>query len=192
MSTYFIRRGIKMQPKLSALQMNQIARMMRVNHAGEIGANSIYAAQMKVLKNSDACEQIQHMWDQEKVHLAGMDKIIVTTRTRPSALGCLWHFCGSAVGTVTALMGKEAAMACTEAVETVIAKHYNDQIRDLMLINGSEIEKLREIISTFRDEELEHKASAIESNAHEAMCYNVLNVVIQGGCYGAIAIAKRI
>jgi ubiquinone biosynthesis monooxygenase Coq7 len=32
-------------------------------------------------------------------------------------------------------MGKEAAMACTEAVETVIGDHYNDQLRKLVQIN---------------------------------------------------------
>ena len=31
-----------------------------------------------------------------------------------------------AVGVGTALMGKKAAMACTEAVETEIGTHYND------------------------------------------------------------------
>jgi ubiquinone biosynthesis monooxygenase Coq7 len=32
-------------------------------------------------------------------------------------------------------MGKEAAMACTEAVETVIGDHYNDQLRTLYQMN---------------------------------------------------------
>ncbi|CAF4351154.1 unnamed protein product, partial [Rotaria magnacalcarata] len=32
----------------------------------------------------------------------------------------------------TALLGKEAAMACTVAVEAVIGEHYNNQLRDLM------------------------------------------------------------
>lgn len=36
------------------------------------------------------------------------------------------------MGMSTALLGKEAAMACTEAVEDVISEHYNDQLRELM------------------------------------------------------------
>ena len=35
---------------------------------------------------------------------------------------------GYILGAGTALMGKEAAMACTEAVETVIGEHYNEFI----------------------------------------------------------------
>ena len=37
-----------------------------------------------------------------------------------------WNGCG------TALIGKEAAMACTVAVETVIGGHYNQQLRVLL------------------------------------------------------------
>jgi ubiquinone biosynthesis monooxygenase Coq7 len=47
----------------------------------------------------------------------------------------LWEIAGFAVGAGTALMGKEAAMACTEAVETVIGDHYNDQLRTLYQMN---------------------------------------------------------
>jgi hypothetical protein len=39
--------------------------------------------------------------------------------------------CWVAIGAGTALMRKEAAMTCTEAVETVIGDHYNEQLREL-------------------------------------------------------------
>ena len=38
----------------------------------------------------------------------------------------------SALGFGTALMGKEAAMACTVAVEDAIGTHYSDQLRSLL------------------------------------------------------------
>lgn len=46
------------------------------------------------------------------------------------AMGILMELIFS--GMSTAMMGKEAAMACTEAVEDVISEHYNDQLRELM------------------------------------------------------------
>jgi len=35
---------------------------------------------------------------------------------------------GYGLGVLTALLGKEAAMACTEAVETVIGEHYDEYV----------------------------------------------------------------
>ena len=42
---------------------------------------------------------------------------ITLLRSRPTALLPFWHVAGYALGAGTALLGKEAAMACTVAVE---------------------------------------------------------------------------
>jgi ubiquinone biosynthesis monooxygenase Coq7 len=65
------------------------------------------------------------MWDQEKVHLKEFERLIPKYRVRPTALLPLWNIAGFALGAGTALLGKEAAMACTVAVEEVISEHYN-------------------------------------------------------------------
>lgn len=68
------------------------------------------------------------MWDQEKHHLAVFDDMLAQNRVRPTALRPFWEAAGYALGAGTALLGKEAAMACTEAVETVIGQHYNEYV----------------------------------------------------------------
>ena len=55
-----------------------------------------------------------------------MDKLVVQHRVRPTILTEVAKGAGFALGAATALMGKEAAMACTEAVETVIGEHYDE------------------------------------------------------------------
>lgn len=66
------------------------------------------------------------MWDQEKKHLTVMNSLQIQHRTRPTILWDVANVVGFGLGAVTALMGKEAAMACTEAVETVIGEHYDE------------------------------------------------------------------
>lgn len=66
------------------------------------------------------------MWDQEKHHLIVMDKLRVQHQVRPTILSDIAKTAGFGLGVATALMGKEAAMACTEAVETVIGEHYDE------------------------------------------------------------------
>lgn len=122
--------------KLTPEELEFIKPMIRVDQAGEIGANYIYMGQMAVLgKDKNLRPILQEMWDQEKVHLARFDELIAQHRVRPTLLRPLWEIAGFAVGAGTALMGKEAAMACTEAVETVIGDHYNDQLRKLVQLN---------------------------------------------------------
>ena len=69
---------------------------------------------------------MQEMWDQEKKHLAVMNKMQLQHHVRPTILWEVARLGGYGLGTITALMGKEAAMACTEAVETVIGEHYDE------------------------------------------------------------------
>lgn len=66
------------------------------------------------------------MWDQEKKHLAVMDKLQVHHSVRPTILSDVAKIAGFGLGAATALLGKEAAMACTEAVEIVIGEHYDE------------------------------------------------------------------
>jgi ubiquinone biosynthesis monooxygenase Coq7 len=68
------------------------------------------------------------MWEQEKVHLNKFNQLIGDNRVRPTAMTPVWEAAGYALGVSTALLGKEAAMACTEAVETVIGEHYNESV----------------------------------------------------------------
>ena len=83
-------------------------------------------------RNKETAETLEHMRMQEVEHLSDLDVLVADRRVRPSALLPVWEVAGFALGAVTAAMGKEAAMACTVAVEDVIGGHYNDQIRDLL------------------------------------------------------------
>ncbi|XP_064626231.1 5-demethoxyubiquinone hydroxylase, mitochondrial-like isoform X1 [Lineus longissimus] len=167
-------------------------RMIRVDHAGEFGANRIYEGQMAVLGKTEVGPVIQKMWDQEKVHLKKFEELIPQTRTRPTAMLPLWNIAGFALGASTALLGKEGAMACTVAVEDVIGNHYTSQIRELVEDDPERHKELLETIKQFRDEELEHLDTGIEHDAEQAPFYKALTQVIKVGCHGAIWISERI
>ncbi|TPX37266.1 hypothetical protein SeMB42_g06971 [Synchytrium endobioticum] len=181
-------------PKLTPEQRQSIHSMLRVDHAGEIGADYIYRGQLAVLgAHSPAGKEIKRMHEQEQLHLQSFDTILSSNRVRPSALRPLWETAGFALGVGSALLGKEAAMACTEAVESVIGEHYNDQLRELLQIEGNEeVNKLRQVIKDFRDDELEHLDTAVQYDAHQAPLYNPLTAVIKQTCRVAIWIAQRV
>ncbi|KAF9985276.1 ubiquinone biosynthesis monooxygenase Coq7 [Mortierella antarctica] len=179
--------------RLSKEQREVLEEMIRVDQAGELGANWIYRGQYAVLgSDKKVGPLLQHMWDQEKHHLKVFDGIVSQYRVRPTALRPIWEMAGFALGAGTALMGKEAAMACTEAVETVIGGHYNDQLRELLKIDHPDIAELRKVVQQFRDDELEHLDTAIEQGAQRAPQHELLSNAIKQGCKAAIWISSKV
>src|SRR3546814_2861783 len=99
-----------------------LARMLRVDHAGEYGARRIYEGQLAVLGKSACAPTLKHMHAQELVHLRTFEDLLVRHRVRPTLLQPVWHVAGFALGAATALLGEKAAMACTVAVEEEIGR----------------------------------------------------------------------
>jgi len=165
-----------------------VARIVRVDHAGEYGARRIYEGQAAVLGTGPAGQKIRRMYEQELQHLRHFEKLMAERHVRPTALQPLWHVTGFALGAATALMGERAAMACTVAIEEVIDEHYAGQTAAL----GDDEAPLRATIEDFRQDELEHRDTALDAGAAEAPAYPVLNAAIKAGSRLAIWLSERI
>lgn len=161
--------------------------MLRVDHAGEYGARRIYAGQLAILKDQPCADEIRHMAEQEDVHLDAFNKLLPQHGVRPSMLQPFWHVAGYALGAATAMMGPRAAMACTVAVEEVIAEHYDRQIAAL----PDEKAELKAMLQKFRDEEQEHHDTGIAHGAEDTPGYAFLSGAIRAGCKLAIKIAEK-
>jgi len=189
---------------LSAEQRQFLERALRVNQAGELAATLIYTAQTPPIVKAYPNLQplMKHMYDQEAGHFKTFNELLAKHRIRPTAMYPVWQAAATVLGWTTGMMGKEAAMACTEAVETEIGNHYNSQVRELfkwlteLKEKGQELDPelavLIEDVKRIRDEELEHLDHAVEHDAKEAQPYEPLTKVIQYGCKGAIWVSERI
>ena len=163
--------------------------MIRVDQAGEYGATRIYAGQLAILRpSSPAAKLVSRMAMQEQRHLERFNELMAERRVRPTALQPLWDVAGFALGAGTALISPEAAMACTDAVETEIDLHYRDQLDEL----GDDDPELAADIAEFRAEEVEHRDTARAAGAETAVAYPVLTGAIRAACRVAIAICKRV
>ena len=167
----------------------ETASMIRVNQAGEYGATRIYAGQLAIMDNrSPAAREIARMAAQEERHRRTFDAMIATRRVRPTLLAPLWNIAGYGLGMATALIGPEAAMACTVAIETEIDRHYGEQLVEL----GDSDPELSAAVTEFQAEEVEHKAIAMAAGAERAPAFPVMTAAIRLGCRVAIALSKRI
>jgi len=170
----------------------RLAEIIRVDHAGELGAVAIYRGQRAVLGEARGqariAGQLAVMEAQEAEHLARFDRLVVERRVRPTALAPVWRLAGFALGAGTALLGPKAAHACTEAVETVIEQHYAGQIEELAALEP----ELAAELSTFRDEEIAHRDQAVAEGARQAPGYRLLSAVISAGCRAAIKLSEKV
>ena len=163
--------------------------MLRVDQAGEYGATRIYAGQLAVMGDrAPHAAEIAAMATQEAGHRARFDAMIAARGVRPTALQPLWNAAGFALGAATALIGPEAAMACTAAIETEIEKHYSAQLDEL----GDDDPELAATIAEFRDDEREHHATALAAGAERAPAYPLLSGAIRLGCRVAIRLSERL
>ncbi|KAL2369640.1 ubiquinone biosynthesis monooxygenase Coq7 [Blastomyces gilchristii SLH14081] len=189
---------------LTQKQRDFLDSALRVNQAGELAATLIYAAQTPPVTRSHPHLRplMKHMYDQEAGHLTTFNDLVAKHRVRPTAMYPIWEVAATTLGWATGIMGREAAMACTEAVETEIGTHYNDQVREILgwfedaRERGEEPdEELVELVDTLRrirDEELEHLDHAVENDAKDARPYDPLVNVIRLGCRAAIQISQRV
>lgn len=168
------------------------ARMLRVDHAGEVAAKRIYEGQLAVLKpqakSQPATELIGEMAAREEAHLAAFERMVTARQVRPTLLAPLWDVAAFGLGAASALLGPRAAMACTAAVEEAICEHYQQQIEEL----GADDPELSAVIAEFRADEMAHRQTALSNGAEDAPAYGPLSEIIKAGCRLAIRLSERI
>ncbi len=180
----------------------KIAQMIRVNHAGEFGAKVIYAGQiaaLKIKKDQETLELVEHMKKQEDEHFDYFDDKIKKEKSRPTIMQPIWRISGFALGFITAFADKRAAMACTTAVEEVIDEHYQEQIKVLekeenflSVEEKNKVIELKNNIKKFRQEELEHRDIGYENKARDLNCFTPLTFTIKAATKFAIMVSKRV
>lgn len=179
------------RPAMPAPGRRRRAEMLRVDHAGEYGAVAIYRGQAAVLsgsaKTAPAARLVREMEAGESEHLSTFDALLRAEHIRPTVLAPIWQVAGFGLGAVTALMGEKAAMACTTAVETVIAGHYADQVQEL----GTEAPALAATLARFRDEEIGHHDTALANGARDLPFYDLFAGAIGAGCRLAIRLSEK-
>jgi ubiquinone biosynthesis monooxygenase Coq7 len=173
------------------MHKSDLDKIIRVDHAGELGAKWIYEGQLQWIKDPLIKSEIQHMYDQEIHHLTYFETLMRDRHVRPTALMPVWKWLGKTAGAVSAALGTNAAMACTEAVEDVIDEHYAEQIKMLEQHRPNELDLIQKL-KTFREDECNHRDAAAEYNHDPSIAKRIVKKVIKVGVKAAIELSKRI
>lgn len=163
--------------------------ILRVNHAGELGAQWIYEMQIKYSSDSALKDKLEKLRAEEEVHCNYFENEIGANQVRPSALYPLWKLGAKAMGGITGLMGKEACFTCTEAVESVIIDHYKEQLHDLEKHTPEKHSDLKSAIENFLADEERHHHLAEDERAPSKN--QALFQFVRGVTQAAVKLAKK-
>jgi ubiquinone biosynthesis monooxygenase Coq7 len=143
---------------LSVRDALTVARIVKVNHAGEYGAIRIYRAQISVARwlYPDVVPALTEMLGHEIEHCASFSAAMPERHARPCRVMPFWSYGGWVLGFLTALTGRQGIWVCTAAVEAAVHRHLDDQ---LFFLAGRDA-GLHRIIESIRVEEELHLHTA--------------------------------
>ena len=161
-----------------------IARILKVNHAGEYGAIRIYRAQISVAKRlyPDIAPFLAETLSHENNHCAMFRAAMPQRDARPCRIMALWGNGGLVLGFLTALLGRQGIWICTAAVEAAVHRHLQDQ---LLFVRDRDPE-LHGLILAIQKEELMHLHYAEERLLEGKFLSPILGALISGATDFAI------
>lgn len=155
-----------------------IRRILKVNHAGEFGAIRIYGAQIAVarLLYPDIVPALEEMRADEIDHCRLFREAMPARGARPCRIMSLWSLGGYVLGALTALGGRNTVWICTEAVESTVHRHLEDQLAFL----ADRDPQLHALIASIQQEELTHLREAENNQQARGLSRALLLPLVSG------------
>lgn len=163
-------------PPLLPREALTVARILKVNHAGEHGAIRINGGQIAVaqLLYPEVVAKLAELREHEVAHRTAFAVAMPSRQARPCRAMFLWAMGGSILGFATAMLGRQAIWITTAAVEAAVHRHLDDQLH---FLNTRDLALYR-IIADIREEELAHLRLAEANIERETTATRLLSVVI--------------
>ncbi len=140
-----------------------VAGLMRVNHAGEICAQALYAGQAATARDAHVRDSMQQAADEEIDHLAWCESRLEELDSRPSLLNPLWYAGSFAIGAVAGLAGDRWSLGFVRETEIQVEAHLQEHLERLP--EGDQ--RSQAILDQMKTDEAQHARMAEEAGAAE-------------------------
>lgn len=149
------------EPSLTAAQRNDVAGLMRVNHAGEVAAQALYHGQGLASKRTELREKMQQAALEEGDHLAWCSKRLAELGSHTSYLNPLWYGGAFAIGFTAGMVGDRWSLGFLAETENQVVRHLAKHLQLL----PTEDHKSQKILAQMQQDEAEHRDEAIQAGA---------------------------
>jgi ubiquinone biosynthesis monooxygenase Coq7 len=144
--------------QLNEQQRNLGARLMRVNHSGEIAAQALYRGQALVARDPELRAELLEAAEEEHDHLAWCQQRTAELGSKVSLLAPLWYAGSFAIGMAAGLTGDKVSLGFLAETERQVTEHLDGHLERL----PQEDDQSRAIIEQMRDDEIQHGENARE------------------------------
>ena len=148
---------------LTRAEAETAARLMRVNHAGEVAAQALYHGQAAVARDDAVRRELLEAADEEADHLAWCRTRLEELGSEPSRLDPVWYAGSYAIGMAAGLAGDAISLGFIAETERQVVEHLEDHLERL----PEDDARSRAIVEQMRDDEAVHGARALESGGRE-------------------------
>lgn len=148
---------------LSAPQKQLAARLMRVNHAGEVSAQALYQGQALAARGDEVKSQMERSAQEENDHLEWCEQRLKELDSRTSLLNPVWYTGSLAIGALAGWAGDKWSLGFVVETERQVEKHLDSHLQQLPADDA----KSRAILEQMREDEIHHAATALNAGGAE-------------------------
>jgi ubiquinone biosynthesis monooxygenase Coq7 len=148
---------------LPPAQRIESARLMRVNHSGEVAAQALYQGQALTSRDAAVSTAMRQAAAEEIDHLAWCERRLRELNGRTSVLNPLWYAGSFAIGALAGAMGRGIGLGFVAETERQVESHLRGHLERL----GAADPESRAILERMRHDEMQHGAQAASLGAQE-------------------------
>jgi ubiquinone biosynthesis monooxygenase Coq7 len=142
-------------------EKSRAARLMRVNHAGEVAAQALYQGQAFTARLENVREQMQEAAAEEIDHLAWCEDRLKELGAQPSVLNPVWYAGSFAIGALAGLAGDRWSLGFVEETEKQVVAHLQEHLDQI----PEHDQRTRTIIEQMQADEAQHGDVAKQAGA---------------------------
>ena len=148
---------------LPEVHRTESARLMRVNHAGEVAAQALYRGQALTARDQAVSAALRRAAQEENDHLAWCEQRLRELRGRKSVLNPLWYAGSFAIGALAGAFGRSASLGFVAETERQVEAHLRRHVERLDRAD----QRSRAILEQMTHDEMQHGAQAASLGGKE-------------------------
>ncbi|MET0052722.1 MAG: 2-polyprenyl-3-methyl-6-methoxy-1,4-benzoquinone monooxygenase [Candidatus Thiodiazotropha sp.] len=144
---------------LSEAEQDLTARLMRINHTGEVCAQALYQGQALTAKLPEIRDRLERAAQEENDHLAWCENRLDALDNRKSLLNPLWYAGSFMLGAAAGLAGDKWSLGFVAETEHQVEAHLDAHLQKI----PPQDRKSHAVLEQMKIDEMQHANMAIEA-----------------------------